>query len=253
MNITLKSKNILVTGASGGIGRAIALGCGKSGARIAVHYHKNRSAAERLAKKIGNRAQTFQADLAYPRSCEKLFHDVITAFGRLDVLVNNAGVFIKSPLAGTTWVSDWDTTMAVNLRAAGILTKLAVSHFRKRPAGGRIFNIASRAAFRGDDEDYCAYAASKAGMVALSRSIARAFGKDNITCFVIAPGWVKTAMAKESIKIFGEKRIIAEQALRHRHLTKPSDIAPLVVLLASGLADHATGTTIDVNGGSYVH
>lgn len=253
MHITLKSKNILVTGASGGIGQAIALGCGKSGARVAVHYHNNRATAERLAKKIGNRSQTFQADLADPCACEKLFHDVIIGFGRLDVLVNNAGVFIRSPLAGAKWTSDWDTTMAINLRAAGILTKLAVSHFRKRPAGGRIINIASRAAFRGDDEDYLAYAASKAGMVALSRSVARAFGKDNITSFIIAPGWVKTAMAKESIKTFGEKRIIAEQALRRRRLTEPTDIVPLAVLLASGVADHATGTTIDVNAGSYVH
>jgi len=252
MHISLKSKTILVTGASRGIGRAISLACGRSGARIAVHYHMNKAAAERIAKTVGNGSRAFGADLADPHECEKLFRGVVTAFGRLDVLVNNAGVFVKSPLAHAAWVKDWDRTMAVNLRAAGILSRLAVRYFKNRK-GGRIITIASRAAFRGDDEDYLAYAASKAGMVALSKSIARAFGKDNITCFVIAPGWVRTGMAKESIRAYGEKRIVAEQALRRRRLTEPADIAPLVVLLASGLADHATGTTIDVNAGSYVH
>jgi NAD(P)-dependent dehydrogenase (short-subunit alcohol dehydrogenase family) len=142
--------------------------------------------------------------------------------------------------------------MAINLRAAGILSQLAVRHFIAKKKGGRIITIASRAAFRGDDREYLAYAASKAGLVALSKSIARAFGRYNITSFVIAPGWVKTAMAEETVKAYGSKRLLAEQALRRR-LTGPEDIAPLVVFLASGIADHATGTTIDVNAGSYVH
>jgi NAD(P)-dependent dehydrogenase (short-subunit alcohol dehydrogenase family) len=256
MDISLASKNILVTGASRGIGAAIARALGESGGRVAVHYNRGKAAAVKLAKTIGNGALAFRADLEKTGECRRLFDEVVGAFGRLDVLVNNAGVFVKSPLARPSWISDWDRTMAVNLRAAAVLSRLAIGHFAAQSAhsangGGRIINIASRAAFRGDDQEYLAYAASKAGMVALSRSIARAFGKDNITSFVIAPGWVRTDMAAPSITAMGEKRIVADLALQK--LTEPGDIAPMVVLLASGLADHATGATIDINAGSYVH
>jgi NAD(P)-dependent dehydrogenase (short-subunit alcohol dehydrogenase family) len=111
--------------------------------------------------------------------------------------------------------------------------------------------MASRAAFRGDTIDYLAYAASKGGMVSLTRSIARGFGKQNIKAFLIAPGFVRTEMAQEFIDFYGEEKTIADLALPK--LTEPDDIAPLVVFLASGMADHATGGTFDINAGSYVH
>ena len=117
--------------------------------------------------------------------------------------------------------------------------------------GGRIINIASRAAFRGDTKDYLAYAASKGGMVSLTRSIARAWGKQGIVAFTIAPGWVMTDMAKQFIAQNGDEVVLNELALAE--LTQPSDVAPTVVFLASGLSDHATGCTIDINAGSYVH
>ena len=141
-------------------------------------------------------------------------------------------------------------TMNVNLRAAGILSRMAIRHFQSHN-GGKIINISSRAAFRGDNAESLAYAASKAGMVALTKSIARAFGRDGITSFVIAPGWVKTDMSAYAIEEHGESFITDTLALDK--FTEPKDIAPMVVLLASGLADHATGTTIDINAGSYVH
>jgi 3-oxoacyl-[acyl-carrier protein] reductase len=250
--VSLRQKNILVTGAGRGIGRAIALACGRAGARVAVHYNRSKAGAERTAKAIGRGSQAFDADLAEPRECEKLFREVTTTFGHIHALVNNAGVYIRSPLDGSAWIREWDRTMAINLRAAGILSRLTVRHFIAKGKGGRIITIASRAAFRGDEGEYLAYASSKAGLVALSKSIARVFGRYAITSFVIAPGWVRTAMAEETVKAYGCRRLLAEQALRSR-LTGPEDIAPLVVFLASGLADHATGTTIDVNAGSYVH
>ena len=117
--------------------------------------------------------------------------------------------------------------------------------------GGRIINIASRAAFRGDTKDYLAYAASKGGMVSLTRSIARAWGKQGIVAFTIAPGWVMTDMAKQFIAQNGDEVVLNELALAE--LTQPKDVAPTVVFLASGLSDHATGCTIDINAGSYVH
>jgi NAD(P)-dependent dehydrogenase (short-subunit alcohol dehydrogenase family) len=176
---------------------------------------------------------------------------VEAAFGRVDVLVNNAGVAIGSPLQSSDirWADDWDTTLAVNLRASALLSRAAVSHFQ-RNGGGRIVTVASRAAFRGDAPDYLAYAASKAGQVALTRSIARAFGQDGITAFVVAPGFTRTEMAQDFIDRYGPEVALRDNALGR--FTEPEDIAPTVVFLASGLADHATGTTIDINAASYV-
>ena len=138
----------------------------------------------------------------------------------------------------------------MNTRAQGLLCKLAIDHFSKR-GGGRIINISSRAAFRGDTGDYLAYGASKGAIVALTRSIARYYGKKNITAFNIAPGFVRTDMAQDFMDLYGEEYALNDIALNK--LTEPQDLAPMIVLLASGLADHATGCTIDINAASYVH
>jgi NAD(P)-dependent dehydrogenase (short-subunit alcohol dehydrogenase family) len=252
MHIDLTGKTVLVTGASRGIGRSLAEGLAGAGATVAAHFNHNRAATESLVETLGRGARAFQADLVDPAACEGLFHDVVETYEHLDVLVNNAGIALKMPAAMSTdeWREDWDLTMAVNLRAVDLLSRLAIDHFRQRD-GGRIINIASRAAFRGDTPDYMTYAASKGGVVALTRSIARGFGKDGICAFVVAPGFVRTEMAQEVIDEHGEERVTGDLALDR--LTEPADLTPLVVLLASGLADHATGGTFDVNAGSYVH
>jgi NAD(P)-dependent dehydrogenase (short-subunit alcohol dehydrogenase family) len=251
MQIDLTGMTILVTGASRGIGKALARQFAASGAAVAVHYHRNRDAAEALAVALGHGARVFEADLGDTAACERLFEDVVAAYGRLDVLVNNAGIALKIPLSSNTpvWDQGWEATLAVNLRAVALLCRLAIRHFQEQ-GGGRIINVASRAAFRGDRAEYMAYAASKGGMVALTRTIARAFGKDHITAFVLAPGFVRTDMAQDFIDEYGEDYVVSDLALDR--LTEPDDLAPLAVLLASGLADHATGTSIDVNAGSYV-
>ena len=250
MQIDLKGKNILVTGASRGIGKGIAEALGRSGATVAVHYNKNREKAGQIAQSAGNNSSIFQADLKEIENCKKLFDNVIKQFGRLDALINNAGIFLMSPLENESWERDWNDTLNINLRASALLSRMAIMHFRKKD-GGRIINISSRAAFRGDEPQHLAYAASKAGMVAMTKTIARAYGKDGITSFLIAPGWVRTDMNKETIEKSGEETITKGLALNK--LTEAKDIAPMVTLLASGLADHATGTTIDINAGSYVH
>jgi 3-oxoacyl-[acyl-carrier protein] reductase len=251
MHIDLTGKTILVTGASRGIGRSLAEGLAGAGATLAAHFNQSRAATEALAETLGHDARAFQADLAEPASCERLFDAVVETYGRLDVLVNNAGIALKIPLDAATdeWRKGWDLTMAVNLRAVELLSRLAVHHFQQHD-GGRIINVASRAAFRGDTPEYMAYAASKGGVVALTRSIARAFGKAGICAFVLAPGFVRTEMAQEFIDEVGEDHVADELALDR--LTEPADLTPLVVLLASGLADHATGSTFDLNAGSYV-
>ncbi len=248
----MSGKVVLVTGASRGIGRAIAEACGDSGATVAVHYSRSREAAEALAASLGNEARAIQADLSDPPAAQHLWEDCLNTFGHVDVLINNAGIAESNPADAPldNWIASWRRTMDTNLTSVGVLCRAAVAHFIER-RGGRIINIASRAAFRGDSPDYLAYAASKAGVVALTRSIARAYGKHGISAFTIAPGFTKTDMAQPFIEMYGEGYASDDLALPR--MTEPADIAPLVVLLASGLADPATGATIDVNAGSYVH
>lgn len=251
MTIDLSEKVVLVTGASRGIGRAIAEQMGEAGARVAVHYNRNQEEAEAVAEGLEG-AAPFQADLSETAATARLFEEVTGHFGRLDVLVNNAGVARFMPLDDPVdeWEQEWNLTMAVNLRAVELLCRLAIQHFRER-GGGRIINVASRAAFRGDEPEYIAYAASKGGMVALTRSIARHLGSDGIRAFTLAPGFTRTDMAQDFIDEYGEAHALESVALER--LTEPEDIAPLAVFLASGLADHATGATIDINAASYVH
>ncbi len=250
MKIDLSGRNVLVTGASRGIGAAIARAFGEAGARVGVHYGARRGDAEAVAANLAH-AVLLKADLADPGETARLWDDAEAALGHVDVLVNNAGVALQAPLAAAEadWLAAWERTMAVNLTATGLLCRRALAHFEAR-GGGRIVNIASRAAFRGDTPDYLAYAASKGGMAALTRSIARGFGKAGIVAFTIAPGFTRTDMAQEFIDAYGEDFAVKDLALDR--LTEPGDVAPTVVFLASGLADHATGATIDINAGSYV-
>ena len=251
MNISLEGKVALVTGGGRGIGKAISLALGASGATVAVHFSQNRGGALQTIAEIGNGSKVFQADFRRSASVGQLLDQVIEKFGRLDILVNNAGIAIDMPMDADweVWQTGWEQTLQVNLVSAGILSKLAIKQFQVN-GGGRIIHIASRAAFRGDVPGYMAYASSKAGMVAMSRSIARYFGKDNIKSFVVAPGFTQTEMAQQFIDEFGEDLVIKDLALNS--LTQPEDIAPTVVFLASGRMDHATGCTIDINAGSYV-
>jgi 3-oxoacyl-[acyl-carrier protein] reductase len=252
MKIDLSNKNILVTGASRGIGKVIAEQLLKSGAKIAAHYNSSPVQLEGLSTEQLESLSTFKADLSNADETAALFDKVVKSMGHLDVIINNAGLALKSeveePVAD--FVSKWQTTMAVNLQATAILCKQAILHFSARKSG-IIINISSRAAFRGDTSAYLAYAASKGGVVALTRSIARAYGKQGIVAFNIAPGFVQTDMANEFIEAYGEGIVKDDIALAD--LTQPEDLAPMITLLASGLANHATGGTFDINAGSYVH
>lgn len=252
MKIDLSHQKILVTGASRGIGKAIAWQLAEAGAQVAVHYGRNANSAQRVADQCGRGAKVFQADLCKPVEVLQLFENVIADFGHLDGIVNNAGISVSTAVEGDdiVFADGWSSTMLVNLHATGLLCKKAINHFCER-GGGRIVNIASRAAFRGDTSDYLAYAASKGGVVSLTRSIARAYGKQHIKAFVVAPGFTRTDMAEDFIKKYGEAYVKDDIALSS--LTQPEDIAPTVTFLMSGLADHSTGCTIDINAGSYVH
>lgn len=251
MKIDLSDKTILVTGANSGIGKAIAQELLNAGAQVALHFNSNSEGASKLKEQFSDQCELFQADFNNVDETIKLFEDVLSWRNTLDILINNAGTAVMNSinLDDKTWIKNWNTIMNINLLAAGVLSKKALEHFKTKN-GGRIINIASRAAFRGDTPDYLAYAASKAGMVALVRSIARGFGKDGITAFSIAPGFTRTAMAQQSIDKYGEDFVIKDIALNE--LTEPKDIAPIVTLICSGKFDHGTGSNIDINAGSYV-
>jgi NAD(P)-dependent dehydrogenase (short-subunit alcohol dehydrogenase family) len=249
MNIDLGHTRALVTGASRGIGKAIASALMDSGARVAVSYRAERAAAEALVEKHAG-SVALAADLVSPRDSAELFKRAEDALGGINLLVNNAAIAIPSVMDKDTheWIEDWDRTMRINLEAPAILSREAIRAAHGRDL--RIVFIASRAAFRGDTPDYLAYAASKGGLVSLARSIARGFGKQGVKSFVVAPGFTRTEMAEDFIRAYGEDYAMKDIALDR--MTEPGDIAPLVVFLASGLADHCTGTSIDVNAASYV-
>ncbi|WP_412060516.1 SDR family NAD(P)-dependent oxidoreductase [Rubrivirga sp. IMCC45206] len=254
MTIDLAGKTALVTGASRGIGRAVAQRLAAAGATVGVHYGRSRAAAQALAEAIGG--QAFEADLAQPRSGQDVWEQAVAAFGRVDIVVANAGTFEEAPLdmGLDDWLAAWDRTMAVNLRSLAEVGRAAARHARARREAGetgvtvRLVTVSSRAAFRGDDPAYLAYAASKGGVVALTKSLARA--GDGLAAFGVAPGFTNTDMAAPYIAEFGEAAATRGTALDQ--LTEPDDVAPTVVFLASGLADHATGTTVDINAASYV-
>jgi 3-oxoacyl-[acyl-carrier protein] reductase len=253
MYINLSGLTILVTGASRGIGKALATKLAEAGATIAVHYNKSVREAENLCHILGNESRAFQADLSKPGEAAKLFDRVILEMGTVEVLINNAGIAIPSSVQSSedAWLKAWDETIQVNLSSSAMLCKKAVEHFLSRKSSGRIINISSRAAFKGERADFMAYAASKAGLVALTKSIALAFGKDGVKAFVIAPGFVRTDMVKEFMEKYGEEHTKGDLSLER--MTEPKDLAPLVTFIASGMADHSTGATFDINAGSYMH
>jgi len=249
----LNNQHILVTGASKGIGFAIADYLLKEGANVVVHYHTGKEAADSLVSTYGNkRAKALRADLEKPEEVTTLFKNTLKFLGQLHSVVLNAGVFLPHTTNQSTpdWFATWKRTLAINLDSVGLMTKLTIDHF-KEAGGGRFVYIGSRAAFRGETEEYLGYAASKGGLTSLARSVARSFGKQNIKALVIAPGFTKTAMAEEFIKVHGEAKVLSELSLNQ--LTTVQDIAPLVGFICTGAMDHATGTTIDVNAGSYIH
>lgn len=249
--IDLTGKTILLTGASNGIGKGLAEYLLEMGAKVAVHYNSNKLSAEKLMEEHPNTAQAFQAELSQAQEVFSLFERVVGHFGKIDTIILNAGVFLPQASKSETkdWLAVWKKTMAINLDAVGLLTKLGLDHFQE-VGEGRFIYVGSRAAFRGETEEYLAYAASKGGLTSLARSVARSFGKENIKSFVVAPGFTRTQMAEQFIETYGEERVLNEIALNE--LTTPRDLAPLVALMCSGGMDHATGATIDVNAGSHI-
>ncbi|NUR08454.1 MAG: SDR family oxidoreductase [Nocardioidaceae bacterium] len=241
---------VLVTGASRGIGAATARALAALGDRVAVHYGASGDAArETLGSLDGDGHVLVQADLADPDATRAMVDEAAAALGGVDVLVNNAGIFEGHDIEATTyeeWQRAWARTLSVNLVAAANATWCAVRHM---PDGGRVVNVASRGAFRGEPGQP-AYGASKAGMIAMAQSLAKALGHRRISVTAVAPGFVETEMAAEALTgAAGDERRSESPMGR---VALPEEVAAAVVFLASPDAGFSTGTVLDVNGASYL-
>jgi 3-oxoacyl-[acyl-carrier protein] reductase len=250
--LDFRNKRVVVTGGSGGIGRAIVELFAERGARVAVHYHRNREGAEAIAGSLpGEGHFSIGADLADPRIVPGFVDRLIGTMGGIDILVNNAGLYEEHPAASVDyeeWLAAWDRIIRTNLFGPAHLSYCVIQHFKER-GGGRIVNVSSRGAFRGEP-DAPAYGASKAGLNALGQSLAKSLGGLGIYVFTVAPGFVDTEMAASHLS--GGKRdfIINESPLKR--IAKPEEVARTVAFLAAEGSEFLTGCIVDVNGASYL-
>ncbi len=249
----MKSRtSILITGASGGIGRAAAVECASRGAVIGVHYNSNRERAEEtLAVLPGDGHRLFQCDIADAESVERLIELADQELENLDVLVNNAGVSQRHKFEDidyATWQKTWQRIVDTNLTGAGNLSFCAAKKMISR-GGGRIVNVSSRGAFRGEPLMPW-YGASKAGMNAMGQSLAQALGPLGVFIFTVAPGFVETEMAA-AVLASAEGEEIRNQSSIGR-VAQPEEIAKTIGFLAFEAPQFMTGSIIDVNGASYL-
>ncbi|HNR76060.1 MAG TPA: SDR family oxidoreductase [Parvularculaceae bacterium] len=246
----LKGKTILVTGASRGIGAAIARGAAETGARVILHASATGGAIDKVAAEIGAPASdVICEDLSAADAGFRLFDRALDAARKIDGVVNNAGVYIESRLNGlrSDWTESWSNTHAVNVQAPADVCHAAIGHFRQT-GGGIVVNVASRAGHRGDSIDGAAYAASKGAVLAMTKTFARQLAGENMLFYALAPGWVETRMAPKDI----EARARAVSEIPLGRVADPEEVAAIAIFLLTGACASATGATFDVNGASYV-
>jgi 3-oxoacyl-[acyl-carrier protein] reductase len=250
--MSFSNKHVLITGGSRGIGRAIARAFAEEGARVAIHYHINtRAADETLASLAGGPHFVVQADIAQPDSVRQMIAEVVRHFGSLDIVVNNAGIFEAHPLdtvSYSQWQEAWQRTLSINLNGPANVCYCAAQQMIKQ-GGGRIVNVSSRGAFRGEPETP-AYGASKAGLNAMSQSLAQKLAGYNIFFGVVAPGFVETDMAAGILQGPQGDEIRNQSPLGR--VARPEEVAKAVLFLASPGTEFMTGAIIDVNGASYL-
>jgi 3-oxoacyl-[acyl-carrier protein] reductase len=241
--------HVLVTGASRGIGRAIALALAERGTRVAVHFNSDRAGAEQTRRAMaGSGHALFAADLSDVDAIEPLWHKVTRAFGSVDALVNNAGIYCEHPPLTTdyaAWNAAVQRTLATNFLGPARLSFFAARTMAKQ-GSGRIVNISSRGAFRGEPTAP-AYGASKAAVNAFRQSFAKALAPRGVYVFVVAPGWVGTERVAPYTQ---DAAVLAEQPLAR--VATPEEVAQVVAFCALDAPASLTGAVLDVNGASYL-
>ncbi|HKL02602.1 MAG TPA: SDR family oxidoreductase [Cryomorphaceae bacterium] len=246
----MEKKIVLITGASRGIGRATAIAFAKEGYRVFVNYRSDKVSAQScLAQLSGNSHQTFQADISKKSETDQLFSYVISEAGRIDVLVNAAGIAKTNNIEQSPddWINTWNKTMDTNINGLAYCCYLAACQMKAQKSG-RIINISSRGAFRGEPE-MLAYGASKGAVNSLTQSLAKALGKHNIGVTAVAPGFVDTDMARDILESPKGSHLISESPFNR--IARPDEIAQTVLFLARETSIFLSGTIVDVNGASY--
>lgn len=246
---TDERKTILITGASRGIGAALLHRLQGADSQTGSQMDGTRVAGQNTT----GEGDLITADFGQPGAAGKTWSSALDHLGgRIDVLINNAGIFDPNPInrGDDEWREAWERTMQINLTASAQLCRLAVRHFQENGRGGRIVNIASRAAYRGDSPDHWHYAASKGGMVAMTKTIARAYAKDDIFAFAICPGFTMTGMAEDYLESRGGDKLLADIPLGR--VAEPDEIASIAEYCALHAPPTMTGAVVDANGASFV-
>jgi 3-oxoacyl-[acyl-carrier protein] reductase len=250
--MNFRDKIVLITGGSKGIGKATAKAFAEHGASVAFTYHSDTKVAEEtLSMLSGNSHIAIKADIRDSEESKNVVSLVIGKYNRLDILVNNVGVYIPHPVAESgfqEWEQAWETTMAVNLLGPAHMTFFAVKEMI-RLGGGRIVSVSSRGAFRGEP-DHPAYGASKAALNSFSQSMARALARYKIYVNAVAPGYVETEMTVELLK--GQTGTDIRQQSPLNRAAEPREIAHAILMLASEGSEYTTGAILDMNGASYL-
>ena len=248
MDFGLKNKNVLITGSTNGLGKAIAELMAEEGANVIVSG-RNQGAAEKLAREIETKNQVrafpIVADLSQYNATEQLFQKSLEAMGHLDILVNNAGVW-PTAYVREMEKDEFERTIYMNLEVPYLLSRLMVNHLIGRNEKGKIINIVSQAAFHGSTTGHAHYAASKGGLVAFMISLAREVAKYGININAVAPGMMETPMTEKALEA---KKDYYNSRIPLRRVAKPEEVAYSAVFLASNKADYLTGITIDATGG----
>jgi 3-oxoacyl-[acyl-carrier protein] reductase len=247
----LTGQNVLVTGATGGIGTSLVESLFLQGAQPIIHYSHNTAAAHALLDGISGKGWMVQADLSRPEGAFALWERATAEAGHIHALVNNAGIRTEITIDADPeqWREAWQKEFQVNVFAAADLCKQAIQHFRSH-GGGRIVNMASRAGQRGYEGEAMPYGASKAALINLTKSIARSFGAEGIVAIAIAPGWVRTNMVESLIERRGEQAAVSDIPIGK--MAHPMAVAELVAFTLQPSQASLNGATLDVNGGSYI-
>jgi 3-oxoacyl-[acyl-carrier protein] reductase len=246
--ITLQSKNVFVTGGSRGIGKACVELFLKAGANVAFTFQSAKEDAEKIINDYNgsSKLKCYKLDLSDANEIEKAVASVLNDFEKIDVIVNNAGIWKEAAIDEMT-IEQWNETININLTSAYLITKHLVPGMKKNNFG-RIINIASTAGQRGE-AFHSHYAASKGGMISLTKSLASELGNFNITVNCVAPGWVITDMTTDSLNDVNILKKVKSDIPLNK-IAQPEEIAGPVLFLASNLASHITGEILNVNGGS---
>jgi len=256
MDLKLKDKVVIITGASGGLGRKIAFGFAAEGAKVVVNYLKNTekgldfgadaaAVVEEIKQTYGTDAVALAADMAFEEQIVKLFDDTEATLGPVDVLVNNAAYLPKGPLVNYS-EAEWNYTFQVNVTGAFTASKELIKRLRARGATGKIVNLASQAAFLGSTSGHLPYDSSKGALISMTRAIAREVAREGINVNAVAPGMVMTEMVA---KIWEERKEQYLSRIPLYRIAQPEEIANVIVFLASDASSYMTGTTTDLTGG----